>query len=51
MAKDVYIFRHGTTNPQYDDNGRQIDSTVWEQTNQFTCVGSSTILQCLQKLQ
>lgn len=38
MAKDVYIFRHGTTNPQYDDNGRQIDSTVWEQTNQFTCV-------------
>ena len=37
MSKDVYIFRHGTTNPQYDDNGRQIDSTVWEQTNQFTC--------------
>lgn len=38
MSKTIYTFRHGTTNPQYDDNGRQLDSEIWEQTNRFDCV-------------
>lgn len=38
MVVSITTFRHGTTNPQYDDNGRQIDSQIWEQMHHFECV-------------
>lgn len=38
MVLQITTFRHGTTNPQYDDNGRQIDSEIWEQMHTFECV-------------
>lgn len=38
MVVDITTYRHGTTNPQYDENGRQIDSKVWEQMHHFSCI-------------
>lgn len=38
MALLITTFRHGTTDPQYDDNGRQLDSEIWEQIHTFECV-------------
>lgn len=38
MTIDITTFRHGTTNPTYDDNGRQVDSRAWEQMHRFECI-------------
>lgn len=31
------IFRHGTTQPEYDRNGRQINSKEWDLVEHFDC--------------
>lgn len=41
MAFDISTYRHGTTHPEYDDNGRQVDSKYWELRHRFTCVEGS----------
>lgn len=38
MPFPIRVYRHGTTNPQYDQNGRQIDSRIWEEVAFFECV-------------
>lgn len=41
MPTNITTFRHGTTTPTYDDNGRQLDSNIWEQIHHFKCVDTA----------
>lgn len=37
MGVDVIVYRHGGTQPSYDENGEQIDACLWEEVAHFFC--------------
>lgn len=37
MGVDITVFRHGGTQPLYDDNGEEITACLWEQVANFAC--------------